>query len=49
MVDRVISALDSTFRRSLSAALPKSLIWVGLGLACWASVFLGIMAVSSLF
>ncbi len=39
MVDRVLSILDSTMRRSLPA-LPKSVLWIGLGLVAWASMIL---------
>lgn len=48
MVARVLSVLDSTMRRSLPA-LPKSVLWIGLGLAAWAAIIAGTMLVAGLF
>lgn len=41
MNDRVNSILDSTVRRT-RMAVPKSLIWVGLGVASWGTLGLGV-------
>ena len=48
MVDQVLAVLNSTMRRSLPA-LPKSVLWIGLGLVAWASMILGVALVVGLF
>jgi hypothetical protein len=45
---RVTSVIDSTVRRTFPA-IPKSALWVALGIACWAAVILGAIAIARLF